>query len=240
MRHKIVSFYQTDLPSEIVTLQKRVFNHFGFEVEQVGWEFEKLRHTDSIQLYMNTHDDYDFISLFDIDCIPTSKNWQQKTLDILKDENTVYGNAQASNVFPDINPYRTPPFANGGVFNISYKVWSESPFKSIHAQLYPNPDGNMAEADGYEALTRELEKQGRRVVLAYPTKVYADETWKYSGGFGYPAFGCGNGTDYDSDTFHNFQIRIPDKRVHFLRRCKEILGEPFNIEEYNHVLNENK
>lgn len=236
MIHKIVSFYQTDLPQELLILQKRVFNHFELDVEQIGWDLSNQRHTGAIQGYMDTHDDYDFISLFDIDCIPTSKEWQQKTLDILKDENTVYGNAQASNVFDDINPYRTPPFANGGVFNISYKVWSESPFKEIHAQLYPNPDGNIAEADGYEALTRELEKQGRRIVLAYPTHCYSDNTWKYSGAFGYPVFGYGNGTDYDSDTFHNFQIRIPDKRIHFIKRCKGILGEPFNIEEYNHIL----
>jgi hypothetical protein len=236
MIHKIVSFYQTDLPEEIVTLQKRVFNHFNLDVEQVGWKVNELRHTDAIQLYLETHNDYDFISLFDIDCIPTSEHWLQKTLDFIKDENTVYGNAQASNVFPEINPYRTPPFVNGGVFNISYKVWNESPFKSIHAQIYPNPDGNLAEADGYEALTRELEKQGRRIVLSYPTHHYADQTWKYEGGFGYPAFGTGNGTDYDSDTFHNFQIRIPDKRIHFLRRCKGILGEPFNVEDYKHIL----
>ena len=236
MRHKIVSFYQTDLPTEMIVLQKRVFNHFGLDIEQVGWDLLNQRHTGAIQHYMDTHDNYDFISLFDIDCIPTTENWQQKTLDILKDENTIYGNAQASNVFPDINPYRTPPFANGGVFNISYKVWNESPFKNIHAQLYPNPDGNVAEADGYEALTRELEKQGRRIVLAYPTKIYSDKTWKYDGSFGYPAFGYGNGTDYESDTFHNFQIRIPDKRIHFLKRCKEILNEPFNIDEYNHIL----
>jgi hypothetical protein len=236
MIHKIVSFYQTDLPQEIVSLQKRVFNHFDLDVEQIGWDGQKARHTGAIQGYLDTHFDYDFISLFDVDCFPTSKNWLKKTIDIISDQNTVYGNAQASNVFPDINPYRTPPFVNGGVFNMSYKVWSNSSFKSVHAQMYPNPDGNLAEADGYEALTRELEKRGRRIVLSYPTYCPTDHTWKYGGGFGYPPFSYGNGTEYDSDTFHNFQIRIPDKRIHFLKRSKSILGEIFNIEEYEHIL----
>lgn len=236
MIHRIVSFYQTDLPYEIVSLQKRVFNHFDLDIEQIGWDGEKTRHTGAIQEYLNTHSDYDFISLFDVDCFPTSKDWLKKTIDIISDNNTIYGNAQASNIFEDINPYRTPPFVNGGVFNMSYSVWNNSPFKSVHAQMYPNPDGNLAEADGYEALTRELEKQGRKVVLSYPTYCPSDHTWKYRGGFGYPSFSYGNGTEYDSYTFHNFQIRIPDKRKHFLKRAKDILGEKYILEEFNHIL----
>ena len=236
MIHRIVSFYQTDLPKEIIVLQKRVFNHLDLDVEQISWEFKTNTHTGAIQDYLDTHSDYDFISLFDVDCFPTSKDWVKKTVDFISDQNTVYGNAQASNVFPDINPYRTPPFVNGGVFNMSYTVWSNSPFQSIDAQMYPNPDGNLAEADGYEALTRELEKQGRRIVLSYPIHCAEDLTWKYTGGFGYPAFAYGNGTDYDSDTFHNFQIRIPDKRKHFIKRAKDILGEKYNVEEFKHIL----
>ena len=32
MIHRIVSFYQTDLPKEIIVLQKRIFNHFDLDI----------------------------------------------------------------------------------------------------------------------------------------------------------------------------------------------------------------
>jgi hypothetical protein len=240
MIHKIVSFYQNDLPKEIVTLQKRVFDFFDLDIEQIEWNIFEHTHTGAIENYLIKNENYDFISLFDVDCIPITSNWKSKTIKILEDENTVYGNAQASNVFRDINPHPSPPFINGGVFNISYKVWRESNYKQIGVHKYVNPDGHLIESDGYEALTRELEKQGRNVVLAYPIFSTGDNTWIYGGEYGYPKFGYGNGVTYESDTFHNFQIRLADKRVHFLKKCKSILGEKFYIEEFQHLMYENK
>jgi hypothetical protein len=75
--------------------------------------------------------------------------------------------------------------------------------------------------EGNNAGTRENEKQGRRLVLSYPIKCQTDHTWKYDGYFDYPKFSYGNGTEYESGTFHNFQIRIefkPKSFGFFLRR----------------------
>lgn len=264
MIHRIVSFYRDDLPFEIVNLQKRVFHFFDLDLKQITWNKFVLSHTGAIQLYIENTNDYDFISMFDIDCIPTTKKWKDKTLSVISDKNTIYGNAQASNVFWDINPHRTPPFANGGVFNMSYSVWDKvkrvfkydiltnSHYREPdHAGpfccgKYPNTYGNIAEADGYEIFNREAEKLGVRVVLSYPTYCHSEYTWCYDESqegddkrpdkFGYPKFSYGNGTEYDSDTFHNFQIRIPDKRIHFFKKCKEILGEKFEKDEWTDLL----
>ena len=38
MNHKIVSFYGNDLPNEIILLQKKVFNFFEIDVEQIPFK----------------------------------------------------------------------------------------------------------------------------------------------------------------------------------------------------------
>lgn len=237
MKHSIVSFYGNDLPKEIVHLQKRVFDLFEIEVEQVPFkdDINNDRHAKAIEDYLAYNNNWHSITLFDVDCIPISKDCINKALSLIKDNNTLYGNVQASNVF-DINLYKTPPFAAPSFLNFTRKFWEESNCKNFKFTHYPNPDGHITEVDVAEMFTRENEKQGRKIVLAYPTKCYSDITWRFDGSFGYPEFGLSNGTEFQSDTFHNYQIRIPDKRVHFIKKCKELLGETFNIEDYIHIL----
>ena len=38
MNHKIVSFYGNDLPNEIILLQKKVFDFFEIDVEQIPFK----------------------------------------------------------------------------------------------------------------------------------------------------------------------------------------------------------
>jgi hypothetical protein len=226
MSHKIVSFYGNDLPNEIILLQKKVFNFFEMDVEQIPFKSNLTadRHADAIQDYLNSENEWDTITLFDVDCIPISEDCINKAINYISDNNTIYGNAQASNLF-DINPFKTPPFAAPSFLSFSRKVWEESNCKNFRFTHYPNPDGNITEVDVAEMFSRENEKQGRRLVLSYPVKCENDHTWKYDGHFDYPKFSYGNGTEYESGTFHNFQIRIPDKQVVFINYCKKILNE---------------
>ena len=237
MNHKVISFYGNDLPKEIITLQKRVFDFFKIDVDQIPFkdDLNNDRHACAIEDYLSSNNDWDSITLFDIDCIPISNDCIIKAIDIIKDNDTLYGNVQASNVF-DINPHKTPPFAAPSFLNFTKKFWEESTCKNFKFTHYPNPEGYLTEVDVAEMFTRENEKQGKKIILAYPTKCYSDLTWKYDGSFGYPKFSLGNGTEFESGTFHNYQIRIPDKRVYFIKKCKELLGETFNIEDYTHIL----
>lgn len=226
MKHKIVSFYGNDLPNEIILLQKKVFNFFEIDVEQIPFKnnLNADRHAEAIQDYLNLENDWDSITLFDVDCIPISSDCITKAINYISDNNTIYGNAQASNLF-DINPFKTPPFIAPSFLSFSRKVWEESKCKNFRFTHYPNPDGNITEVDVAEMFSRENEKQGRRLVFSYPIKCERDHTWKYDGHFGYPKFSYGNGTEYESGTFHNFQIRIPDKQIVFIDYCKKILNE---------------
>jgi hypothetical protein len=226
MSHKIVSFYGNDLPNEIILLQKKVFDFFKIDVEQIPFKnnLNSDRHADAIQDYLNSENDWDSITLFDVDCIPINEDCINKAINYISDNNTIYGNAQASNLF-DINPFKTPPFVAPSFLSFSRKVWEESNCKNFRFTHYPNPDGNITEVDVAEMFSRENEKQGRRLVLSYPIKCETDHTWKYDGYFNYPKFSYGNGTEYESGTFHNFQIRVPDKQIVFINYCKKILNE---------------
>lgn len=226
MRHKIVSFYGDNLSEEIIELQKKVFNLFEISLEQIPFEdnLDNDRHAIAIEKYLTTNNDWDSITLFDVDCIPITKNCINKAIEIISDDNTLYGNAQASNLF-DINPYKTPPFASPSFLSFTKKFWETSECKDFKFTHYPNPDGHITEVDVAEKFTRENERQGRKIVLSYPTKTHRDFTWTYNGEFGYPKFAYGNGTEYESGTFHNFQIRLPDKQTLFIEYCKKLLNE---------------
>ena len=69
MVHKIVSFYREDLNPEVIKSQKKVFDFLGIELEQVG--FSDL-HSDAINRYLSENNEYDLITLFDVDCIVIS------------------------------------------------------------------------------------------------------------------------------------------------------------------------
>jgi hypothetical protein len=226
MKHRIVSFNEEQNPREFVTYQKRVFDFFNVPLEQVTYnDHRDGGHSGAVQAYLAKHTDWDYFTLFDLDCIPTSHNCIPKALELISDGNTLYGNAQASNVFPDINPYPSPPFIAPSFFNMSREVWNKTPYKTFSFTRYPNPDGHVVEADIAEAFSRECEKVGVKLIYAYPTHCYTDHTWKYGGHFGYPKFEYGNATEFESETYHNFQIRIQDKSELFIPYCKKILNE---------------
>ena len=244
--HKVVSFYKDDLPAELIEAQKKVFEYFNIKLQQVSFSgfytelphkglIDNDCHAHAIERYLINNNDWDSITLFDVDCVPFESNCIVRALDIIKDRNTIYGNAQASNT-GEHNLYTSPPFAAPSFLSFTRNIWEDykeywytNLKKEIGAftfQWYPNPDGNMTEADVAEVFTRENEKRGRKIVMAYPSKDSPyDNSWTYKGGFGYPAFSYGNCNEFTSGTCHNFQIRIPDKQRYFIDYCNNILNK---------------
>lgn len=230
MKHLIFAPYATDLDQldTIKELHSSVFKKFGLEVIQVPFSPTEYHATVLEKILRSQTESWDYVTFFDIDSIPIAHDTIPRALEIVKDKNTIYGNAQASNVF-DINPYKTPPFAAPSFLTFSYEIWQKS-LGIINRNIfsprvdYPNPDGNPTETDVAEVFTREHEKLGTSIKLAYPiyTMRY-DLTWKYGGYFGYPKFQYGNGTIFESLTYHNFQIRFPDKQHHFIDYCNYLL-----------------
>lgn len=210
MEHKIVSFYHKNLNQEIVLLQKKVFDKLGIELIQI--EFEGT-HGGAIKYYLENNF-WDVITLFDVDCVPLKSDVINKVLTII-DDNTIYGNAQVSNAFP----YAAPSF-----ISFTRKLYEESPHKYFEGMVYPDENGIYKEADCAEVFVKENLKIGKKQILSYPTKVI-ESKWLYNGNSEYKSFVYGNGTFFDNDTFHCFQIRIPEAQSIFINFVNNFLNE---------------
>jgi len=210
MVHKIVSFYHKHLNYEIVELQKKVFEKL--EIELIQYEFEGT-HGTAIKKFLD-NSDWDLITLFDVDCIPTDK----KVFDTIKelvDDNTMYGNAQVSNAYP----YAAPSF-----ISFTKNLYKTSPHQNFEGMYYPNEHGMHVEADCGEVFVKENLRIGRKQILSYPISV-VDKKWSYGGNNEYQSFDYGNGTLFDNKTFHCFQIRLPEAQSIFINYVKELLDE---------------
>ena len=205
MNHKIVSFYHQNLNPEIVRLQKEVFNKLNINVEQVSF---LGTHGQAIKDYLESND-WDSITIFDVDCVPLKSDVVDKAIEIIDDE-TIYGNAQVSNSIP----YAAPSF-----LSFTKNLWETSSYKSFDGGYY----GSL-EADCAEIFVRENENRGKKVVLSYPTKVEVPQ-WIYEGNEKYPSFTYGNGTFFDNNTYHNFQIRLPETQQQFINFANNFLNE---------------
>lgn len=210
MNYKIVSFYHKDLNPEIKELQKKVFDSIGINLIQS--EFGGT-HGSAIKNYLDNND-WDLITLFDVDCIPTDKKVFQTILDLV-DDTTIYGNAQISNSYP----YAAPSF-----ISFTRELYENSPHKNFEGMFYPNEFGVQVEADCGEVFVKENIRIGNKQILSYPQKVLYKK-WLYRGNDKYKPFEYGNGTTFDNNTFHSFQIRLPETQSIFIDYVKKFLNE---------------
>jgi hypothetical protein len=210
MNHKIVSFYHKNLNTEIVELQKKVFNKLNIDLIQ--YEFVGT-HGVAIKDYLDNNE-WDVITLFDVDCIPLNKGVILRALEVVND-NTIYGNAQISNSFP----YAAPSF-----LTFTKKMYDESPHKYFENKMYPDENGSYVEADCAEVFVKENLRVGKKQILSYPKSVLKKQ-WGYDGNSEYPKFEYGNGTLFDNDTFHCFQIRFPESQSIFINFVNKFLNE---------------
>jgi hypothetical protein len=208
MENKIVSFYSENLNPIIVDLQLKVFNKLSIPLEQVKFNGT---HGSAIKEYLD-NTEFDKIIMFDVDCIPLSKSVIEQAMNII-DDDTIYGNAQISNS----HPYAAPSF-----LCFTKNLYDTSTHKSFEGGYYPNKKEEMVEADCSEIFVKENERRGKKVILSYPTSCIVPK-WSYNGGYGYPSFVYGNGTIFDNNTFHSFQIRLPEVQDIFINYVKKIL-----------------
>jgi hypothetical protein len=193
MVHKIVSFYREDLNPEVIKSQKKVFDFLGIELEQVG--FSDL-HSDAINRYLSENNEYDLITLFDVDCIPLSK----KVIDKVKltvNDDVIYGNAQITHPF-------TLPFAAPSFLSFTKNLYETSPEKSFTQRDYPEVGG--IRADVGEVFVKENILRGKKMILSYPIHCQV-KRWSYVGDSIHKPFKYGNGTIFDNQTYHRFEIR---------------------------------
>jgi hypothetical protein len=65
---------------------------------------------------------------------------------------------------------------------------------------------------------------GTNIKLSYPVKNELEPVWEYPGNDDFPRFQWGNGTWFDSHTFHGTEIRYEHKQQVFFDVCKKIIS----------------
>jgi hypothetical protein len=210
LKHNIVSFYSNNINYEIVSLQKEIFNNFNIPLEQY---FFTTTHGTAIKTYLE-NSKWDIVTIFDVDCIPLSNDVINNVKNIINDK-TIYGNAQISNS----TPYAAPNF-----ISFTKKLYDNSTHKIFEGMFYPNEFGVLVEADCTEVFVKENVKNGSELVLSYPISSI-NEKWEYFGNNIYKPFKYGNGTTFDSKTYHHFQIRFNEEQDNFIKFCKKILNK---------------
>jgi hypothetical protein len=211
MRHEIVSFYFDGLSPSIVRSQKKVFDYLDIPLKQIKFS---TTHGNAIDSYLENLTDWDLITIFDVDCIPLSKKPIDEIYKYVNDS-TIYGNAQISNS----TPYCAPSF-----ISFTKNLYLTSPIKSFEPSFYPDETGKMVEADCGEIFSKENLKNNKKIILSYPKKVLK-EKWFYDGNNEYKKFSFGNGTTYNNDTFHYFQIRFEEHQNDFIKYVNNFINE---------------
>ena len=227
MINKVVSFYSVDLINLelILQTQKKVFDHFGITLEQLPCpEGIPHEHSEAMNGYLSNATNWDYVTIFDIDCVPTSKDTVNNAIDIVKDGNTIFGNAQAC--LNEI-PYAAPNFftISRQVWEKTLKIWDEN--KTLHRDIFRyqtyDRDGKEVICDVGEKFNIENRKAGSNIRLSYPTYNEQETLWSYTGGNGYPNFSWGRGTWFDSKTFHSVEIRYKHRQQLFFDVCNRII-----------------
>ncbi len=242
MIHKTVSFYFEKTRSfvgddknptihliqnldKIVKYQKKVFDFFEIEIEQVNAEKYVLHnHSESITNYINSLENWDSISIFDLDSIPTRPDAISDAIEKISSGYTIYGNAQASQ---NQIPFAAPNFLNftREVWEKTREIWNSN--KNLKRDIFRYEEtlieGKKHVVDVGERFSIEHRKNGANIILAYPVHNDGVPEWEYNASGEYPRFQWGNGTWFESGTFHGTEIRYEHKQKYFFDACERIL-----------------
>ena len=220
MEHFIFSIYYDNLNPEIKDYQKKVFNYFNLSIEQIKVQNDCLE----LPEILNKNSNWDIVTIFDIDCIPLIPNIFDKYFKLENFRDTLYGNAQASNVFS--GEIKSPPYVSPHFMTFSRKLWNHLydilGNDAFVPKRYPNPNGVETQADRAEVFTIEAQKLGYTTKIEYPTNVEIPK-WTYGGEFGENPFTFGIGTTYGDLTYHNYEIRDEHNQQFFISKCKSII-----------------
>jgi hypothetical protein len=222
MVHKFISLYKVGLNEEVIQAQKKVFDKFEIPIQQISFEGY---HDKGIEDYLNNNKDYDIVTIFDVDCIPIKYSFLSKILNNVVNSKVIYGNAQSSNTYSS-NKHKSLPYIAPSFISFTRELYETSPTKSFKFEnKYPNPEGVLVESDVAEVFCRENEKRGVQLVYAYPTVTHGKPYWENDGRYGTKPFKFGQGTEYESDTYHHFTIRDSNNHTSFIEYCNKIINE---------------
>lgn len=198
---KAISFYQENIPDQVVSAQKAVFDHFNLPLHQIKTD---ITHGEAIDKWLNENQ-WEEVAIFDIDCIVLQGDILTDASEILKDGNTAFGAAQRANHLNPRRDYLSPAFVC-----FTRKIW-ESSGKPTWVDI-PGYDVGMY-------FSEIIQSHGVYMHMLYPSQVETP-LWDLDHGRKF-----GLGTTYGNKVYHAFQARMnPGSRHRFIEKCKEVIG----------------
>jgi hypothetical protein len=198
---RIVSFYNDNIPEEVLSAQKAVFDKFGIKIQQV---FTRLSHAEAIDTYMENNL-FDVLIIFDVDCIPLVRRAVAEAVEIVTRANCIYGAAQNANHIEGCPDYASPAFI----------CFSRETFELIgRPSFQPTTRGDVGAELTFRSAQQDLEVKLLKVArVSVPL-------WRLTDGTMF-----GHGTNYEDKVFHAFEIRMShDSRKLFVEECRKVTG----------------
>lgn len=201
---RIVTFYNDIVNSEIVDLQRKVFQKYGYNIEQIkvtNW----VSHGKSVDDYLSKINDVDeIIVLFDIDSIPLNNSIIHRAVEWCQNNIGIFSMAQRAPKIKNAIIHAAPAFM---VFSVNtYNLLGRPSFET-----------NYRSDCGAEMTHSAIEKN-IEIKMLYPTHVETPHTvLKDDIYFGY-------GTTYGDEIYHAFESRFRKRDGYFLNKCKNILS----------------
>jgi hypothetical protein len=198
----IISFYGSNINKEIVENQKRIFSLFGHSIKQILCE-PWIEHSKHVDDFLRSDNEWEWILIFDIDCIPLNKNILDRAIKTINEREVIFSAAQKANHIPDSQVYGGPFFI--GFSRKTYEALGKTSFSPTYR------------SDCGGELTYSAKEKKIDIELLYPSSVevskwYLDENHDF-----------GLGTTFDNSIYHSFESRFDNSGL-FLKKCKEIFN----------------
>jgi hypothetical protein len=200
----IVTFYNEIITSTLIELQKKVFNYFGYDINQINIK-NWTTHGNAIDEYLiNKTEEDEIIVIFDIDSIPLNNHIINDAVEWCKNNIGIFSVAQKAVKLKNPIIHAGPSFM---VFSI----------KTYNLLGRPSFNTNSRSDCGGE-MTHSAREKGVEIRMLYPSSVEVP-THDLDG---YIQFGYG--TTYGNSIYHAFESRFQKKNNFFINKCNNILN----------------
>lgn len=226
----VYTAYFASLDPRFISYQKKVFDKFNVEINQILVEPNLLNRGfnshGTLLTELSRNEDVDYLVFFDADAIPLKSNFLDIMIDRIHGKKAIIGIEQRTNHVKDSIPYAGP-----ACFAIS---------KDTYNALGQPAYNETSRSDVAEELTHISREKGFEVNVFKFSKCEVP-LWEFGDGRKF-----GTASTYEDLMFHNFESRNSEKVEYFIGKCKEVLGEndlhivlhvmPYEIDQLEQLL----
>ena len=205
----VYTAYFANLDPRFISYQKKVFDKFKIEINQILVEPNLLNKGfnshGTLLTELSKNEDVDYLVFFDADAIPLKSDFLDIMIDRIYNKYAIIGIEQRTNHIKDSIPYAGP-----ACFAIS---------KETYIALGQPSYNETSRSDVAEELTHISREKGFEVNMFKFTKCEVP-LWELGDGRKF-----GTASTYEDIMFHNFESRNSEKIEYFVGKCKEVLDE---------------